>query len=344
MNVRRSSKPVFGRNLEELFLEHKGLPSVFWDTLKYLSRHAMTTEGLFRTKADGRKVLNMKRMFDAGQDPFRVLTAEDQHVVAGVLKLWLGCLPQPVIPADMYSILLKTQSIPDRMRRMLQMHAVLKQMPASTLQVLYPLMEFLHHHSINQRRKPDSPIAPPDLARIFAPLLLRPSGCNSISCESDLAAAVNVADMMIKDYRTIFTVKGAAAIQLRLDAQQQENRSTASPGAISFGSPDAQATAVQSPPAGVSGLQCFPPLEPIGSGYLGQSSGACAYAVAHPGVAQDSLIDTIVDQLLFDATSACGKSRFEDKAGDSTQLGEAFGWREAAAGLLQPVAQLARLL
>lgn len=45
------------------------------------------------------------------------------------------------------------------------------QVPTVAAKVLYPLLEFLHHYRLNQRRA-NTPAS--DLASTFAPLLLRP--------------------------------------------------------------------------------------------------------------------------------------------------------------------------
>ena len=52
------------------------------------------------------------------------------------------------------------------------------QMSHHELQILYPLMEFLHHYRLNQRRARGEGKQQPGLPRIFAPLLLRPERCS----------------------------------------------------------------------------------------------------------------------------------------------------------------------
>jgi hypothetical protein len=61
--------------------------------------------------------------------------------VAGVLKLWFSCLPEPVIPPEMYDAFLRTQRHRSPEARVAGIHAVLRQCEHRVLQVLYPLME-----------------------------------------------------------------------------------------------------------------------------------------------------------------------------------------------------------
>ena len=69
------------------------------------------------------------------------------------------------------------------------------QVDKAALQVLFALVELLHHHRLNApRQHPDA------LAAAFAPLLLphRPVGASDAACEAAL-------DTVIQSYRTIFS-------------------------------------------------------------------------------------------------------------------------------------------
>ena len=53
------------------------------------------------------------------------------------------------------------------------LHGLLRRCEHRVLQVLYPLMEFLHHYCLNQA---NARAERQQLARIFAPLVLRSAG------------------------------------------------------------------------------------------------------------------------------------------------------------------------
>jgi RhoGAP domain len=144
--------------------------------------------------------------------------------VAGILKLWVASLPEPVIPPRLYDAALRTQTAhADKDAQVVALHGLLRQCEHRVLQVLFPLMEvripwckvihatywgstapcidelhcsrkirqsynrgaehpfdipatqFLHHYCLNQARPARERH---ELARIFAPMLLRPAGCS----------------------------------------------------------------------------------------------------------------------------------------------------------------------
>jgi len=70
--------------------------------------------------------------------------------VAGVLKLWFSCLPEPVVPPELYDAMLRTQRHRGHEARVAGIHAVLRQCEHRVLQVLYPLMEVCR--SVSGRR------------------------------------------------------------------------------------------------------------------------------------------------------------------------------------------------
>ena len=72
---------------------------------------------------------------------FTRLSALRMLQVAGVLKLWFSCLPEPVVPPEMYDAFLRTQRHRGPEARVAGIHAVLRQCEHRVLQVLYPLME-----------------------------------------------------------------------------------------------------------------------------------------------------------------------------------------------------------
>ena len=73
------------------------------------------------------------------------------------------------------------------------------QVEGRELQVLYPLLEFLHHHRLNAAD-------PQGLSDMFASLLMRPQ------CDAELRGSEHVmeafgllTDLLIQRYRTLFS-------------------------------------------------------------------------------------------------------------------------------------------
>ena len=72
--------------------------------------------------------------------------------VAGVLKLWFSCLPEPVVPPELYDAMLRTQRHRGHEARVAGIQAVLRQCEHRVLQVLYPLMEVRSRTGLGQVR------------------------------------------------------------------------------------------------------------------------------------------------------------------------------------------------
>ncbi|KHJ75523.1 RhoGAP domain protein [Oesophagostomum dentatum] len=78
---------------------------------------ARRTEGLFRVPADPDQLMTTK----ARLDMFVVPVVHDPHVPAGLLKLWLRQLPEPLIPHNFYQRALSASENPAEVTRLIQM-------------------------------------------------------------------------------------------------------------------------------------------------------------------------------------------------------------------------------
>lgn len=194
----------FSRPLQEV--ARFGLPPVFVSCTKWLKQRALTEEGLFRKKADARLLLSVKRAYEDGRDPIATGEVQCPHTVAGVLRLWLSCIPGHVVPGHLVKLCCNAQLAPCHVSRLELLRSVLSKADTYVLELLFSLAEFLHHYRLNQR---GARLPPPDLARVFAPLLLR-LPLDATFEEKELAVAA--AEMLIADYRPIFTRPRCAAV------------------------------------------------------------------------------------------------------------------------------------
>lgn len=159
-----------------------------------------------------RMALLCKRLYDSGQDAFKVLPSatKDVHAVAGILKLWLQSLPEAVIPPQLYEAALATQcgGCPQQ-EQVAALHVLLRKCEHGVLQVLYPVMELLHHYCLNQRNPGAERAA---LARLFGPVVLRPAGRSVIAATDDGGLGAQCVEHMIREYRTMFVVRKVAFV------------------------------------------------------------------------------------------------------------------------------------
>ena len=82
------------------------------------------------------------------------------------------------------------------------------QVEGRELQILYPLLEFLHHHRLNAAD-------PRALSDAFAPLLMRPQ-CDAQDAEHSGEAYGALTGLLIQRYRTLFSGEAPSGAPERL--------------------------------------------------------------------------------------------------------------------------------
>jgi Rho GTPase-activating protein 22/24/25 len=94
-----SPTAVYGVRLEELWARRHtwegDIPEVVSATVSVLLEHGLVEEGVFRISAQKTTLTRLRRELDRGALP--ALPA-DPHLAAGLLKLWLRELPEPLVP------------------------------------------------------------------------------------------------------------------------------------------------------------------------------------------------------------------------------------------------------
>jgi len=259
----------------------------------------------------GRKVLLCKRLYDSGQDALKVLpsTTKDVHAIAGILKLWVQSLPEAVVPPSLYEAALATQTdYPGRRAdQVAALHTLLRQCEHRVLQVLYPLMEFLHHYCLNQRQPA---MERAELARLFAPLVLRPVGRSVMAPANDDGLAAQCVEHMIREYRTMFVARKRAIVPPSLPACVPAcgGKSNVS---VTATAPPAIAATVTEPEGGLAPVR--PGLAPVrtqGDIAITASEQAAYDALPDSPIGgsgsepwADAQLDEAMSELLFSSTS-----------------------------------------
>ncbi|VDM55884.1 unnamed protein product [Angiostrongylus costaricensis] len=127
---------------------------------------ARHTEGLFRVAADPDQLMTTR----ARLDMFVVPVVHDAHVPAGLLKLWLRQLPEPLIPHAFYHRALTSSESPAEVSRLVQ---VLPNINQLVLAKLVSCLQDLSRDEVVAHTKMDAS----NLAMVMAPNVLR--------CESE---------------------------------------------------------------------------------------------------------------------------------------------------------------
>ncbi|GFT48615.1 rho GTPase-activating protein 44 [Nephila pilipes] len=136
-------QPVFGIPLEEhLKVTKREIAIVIETCICWLLESAMEEEGLFRIGGSMIKIKKMKSAFDAG---FHHLIEEerDPHNVAGILKLYLRSLPEPLLTYQLYDQWMEAAMEPDHDTRLRSLWSVVNSLPETHLKNLRYLIKFL---------------------------------------------------------------------------------------------------------------------------------------------------------------------------------------------------------
>eukprot|EP00007_Cunea_sp_BSH-02190019_P006553 CAMPEP_0174242478 /NCGR_PEP_ID=MMETSP0417-20130205/28054_1 /TAXON_ID=242541 /ORGANISM="Mayorella sp, Strain BSH-02190019" /LENGTH=705 /DNA_ID=CAMNT_0015321877 /DNA_START=57 /DNA_END=2170 /DNA_ORIENTATION=- len=171
----RARPVVFGRRLQEtLAREQSDIPLVMRASVEYLSRPAaLQVQGLFRISPSHAALGALIDAIDDGHVPVRdLLNGVNEHLAAGVLKQYLRDLPQPLLSFELYDLFVTVMALPEEVRLMKLGEAV-GHVGAASRHVVAYLCRFLalvaEHSDRNQMNTEN-------LARVFAPLLLRWKG------------------------------------------------------------------------------------------------------------------------------------------------------------------------
>ena len=123
--------------------KYGGLPAVVAKTIEYLEDTALKLEGIFRISGNQSEVLAMKKAFDDGID-VNVRECSSPHVAAGLLKLYLRDLPEPLFPYHLYDIFISLyNTITNEAIRVTYYKVLVDALPIPNQMLLFRILPFL---------------------------------------------------------------------------------------------------------------------------------------------------------------------------------------------------------
>lgn len=176
------------------------IPLVVESCIRFLCRHGLQHEGIFRVSGSQVEVNDIKNAFERGEDPLE----EDQNdhdldSVAGVLKLYFRGLSTPLFPKEIFHDLLSCVSMDNIQERASHIRKVLLCLPAQTLILMRYLFAFLNHLS---QFSDDNMMDPYNLAICFGPTLMCvPDNHDQVSCQSHVNEFIKT---IIMQHESIF--------------------------------------------------------------------------------------------------------------------------------------------
>ncbi|XP_076124872.1 SLIT-ROBO Rho GTPase-activating protein 2 isoform X2 [Alosa pseudoharengus] len=151
------------------------IPLMVESCIRFISRHGLHHEGIFRVSGSQVEVNDIKNAFERGEDPLAGdQNDHDMDSIAGVLKLYFRGLEHALFPKEVFHDLISCVSMESLQDRAVHIHKVLVQLPSNTLVIMRYLFAFLNHLS---QYSEDNMMDPYNLAICFGPTLMSVPEC-----------------------------------------------------------------------------------------------------------------------------------------------------------------------
>ena len=91
-----------GKLIEYINVTKQEIPQIITSCIKAINRLGLHNQGIFRIPGSQLEINQFKEAFEKGEDPLITVNPREMNSVAGVLKLYLRELKEPIFPRDMY--------------------------------------------------------------------------------------------------------------------------------------------------------------------------------------------------------------------------------------------------
>lgn len=159
---------VFGVPLEILLERQKmDVPIIVTESIKYLIENGASKEGILRLPGNNREIQHLKTAVDRGRAP-DFSKVKDPHTVAGLLKMYLYSLPDPLLPPALFDRLINaaknnSSTVVEEMKKLLRF------VPPANLRTLEVILQFalkiISHGATNKMN-------PTNVSCLLAPAIL----------------------------------------------------------------------------------------------------------------------------------------------------------------------------
>uniref|UniRef100_A0A669EVS0 SLIT-ROBO Rho GTPase activating protein 2 n=1 Tax=Oreochromis niloticus TaxID=8128 RepID=A0A669EVS0_ORENI len=174
------------------------IPLMVESCIRFISRHGLQHEGIFRVSGSQVEVNDIKNAFERGEDPLAGdQNDHDMDSIAGVLKLYFRGLDHALFPKEVFHDLISC--VCNLTERAVHIKKVLQSLPSKTLIIMRYLFAFLNHLS---QYSEDNMMDPYNLAICFGPTLMSvPEGHDQVSCQAHVNELIKT---IIIHHDTIF--------------------------------------------------------------------------------------------------------------------------------------------
>ncbi|XP_037033613.1 SLIT-ROBO Rho GTPase-activating protein 1-like isoform X1 [Bradysia coprophila] len=140
---------LFGGSLEEyLEVTCEEIPLIMRSCIRVINLYGLHHQGIFRVSGSQVEISNFREGFERGEDPLADTTdASDINSVAGVLKLYLRELREPLFPIIYFDHFVTLAQLESKHELVLGIRKFLQSLPRSVIIVIRYLFAFLNHLS-----------------------------------------------------------------------------------------------------------------------------------------------------------------------------------------------------
>ncbi|XP_045114363.1 SLIT-ROBO Rho GTPase-activating protein 1-like isoform X12 [Portunus trituberculatus] len=162
---------LFGGSLEE-YLEatSQEIPLIMKSCIRVINLYGLHHQGIFRVSGSQVEINNFRESFERMEDPLADVTdASDINSVAGVLKLYLRELREPLFPTVFFDQFMEIAPLEKKHDFVVKMRDVVTSLPRPVFVVMRYLFAFLNHLS---EFSDENMMDPYNLAICFGPTLV----------------------------------------------------------------------------------------------------------------------------------------------------------------------------
>jgi len=201
-------KEIFGVSLEEVMKhpmnQDQAIPLIVLNSMRYLLRHGLDMEGIFRLSGRAQRLEEIKAAYDRGE-AVDFSAEQDVHVIAGLLKLYFRELPDPLCCYSLYDDWIKAYDPEDIPTTKEKLKGLLSQLPATNSLILSSLMALLVQIAESSHQ---TKMTAPNLAICWAPNLIKPKEESLSTVLTDSVAINSIVSRFILDYDYFFPSHG----------------------------------------------------------------------------------------------------------------------------------------
>ena len=204
-----AGKQVFGVSLAKAMnrkLNRHSIPTVVTQAVSFIDAYGLEQQGIFRISGLNSLIAKFKSDYDRGLS-VTFDSSTDPHAVAGLLKMYLRELPEPLIPFKCYNDFVQFE-VSDVVNRVEDFAKLATRIPQENYRVLCLLVEFLGRvealHETNL-------MSVSNLALVFGPNILRPAGSGdqvSMRLVQDTPVVNKIMELFITERLRIFPQLG----------------------------------------------------------------------------------------------------------------------------------------